>query len=160
MPKLIKNDTVSSDSWQRALPDSDQLAKDNFPTLAQWQAAAETLPTVQLQPGDEVATLVEALDTLAIIAVDFPVFTDGRGFSYARELRQRGYRGELRATGEFMPDQVHYLRRCGFDAFQPADASRIEEYLRQLRVFSEHYQASIDEPLPLFRRRDSESQPA
>ncbi|HBM82100.1 MAG TPA: hypothetical protein DD459_00375, partial [Halieaceae bacterium] len=61
MPKLIKNDTVSSDSWQRALPDSDQLAKDHFPTLAQWQAATETLPTVQLQPGDEVATLVEAL---------------------------------------------------------------------------------------------------
>ena len=126
--------------------------------MPQWRAATgRTLRTVQLQPGDVVAELADALDTLDIIAVDFPVLTDGRGFSYARDLRERGYRGELRAAGHCMHDQVHYLRRCGLDAFQPADDSRIEEYLRQSRVFSEQYQASVDQPLPLFRRREAQA---
>ena len=158
MPKLIKQDTICSDDWLAADAASDQVAQHHFPTLPQWRAATgRTLRTVQLQPGDVVAELAGALDTLEIIAVDFPVLTDGRGFSYARDLRERGYRGELRATGHFMPDQVHYLRRCGFDAFQPADDSRIEEYLRQSRVFSEQYQASVDQPLPLFRRREAQA---
>ena len=70
-----------------------------------------------------------------------------------RDLREHGYRGELRAVGAFLPDQMHYLRRCGFDAFQFNDESRLEEGLRQLDIFSEHYQGAMDEPRPLFRRR-------
>ena len=85
--------------------------------------------------------------------VNFPVFTDGRGFSYARELRERGLRGELRAGGHFIRDQLTYLQRCGFNAFQMADEAELEAALASLADFSEHYQASIDQPLPLFRRR-------
>jgi len=148
MPKIIKSGVIQEDT------------RPDILSLDEWVKLEDRAQPVSLQPGEAPDPLFDHLADIPLIAIHFPVFTDGRGFSYARELRQRGYRGELRATGEFMPDQVHYLRRCGFDAFQPADASRLEEYLRQLRVFSEHYQASIDEPLPLFRRRDSESQPA
>ena len=87
------------------------------------------------------------------MVVNFPVFTDGRGFSYGRELRERGYQGELRAAGHFIRDQLTYLSRCGFDAFQMADESQLEDALASLDDFSESYQAAIDQPLPLFRRR-------
>ena len=85
--------------------------------------------------------------------VNFPVFTDGRGFSYGRQLRERGFRGELRASGQFIQDQLTYLRRCGFNAFRMADETGLEAALGRLADFSESYQASADQPLPLFRRR-------
>jgi len=154
MPRLIKQGQITNDTWLPAVADDTTPAESHLPTLQQWQALADKDGSaVQIEPGDGVDALLAALDSLALIAVNFPVFTDGRGFSYARELRQRGYQGELRAVGEFLPDQLHYLRRCGFDAFQFADDSRLEEGLRQLDVFSEHYQGAIDEPQPLFRRR-------
>jgi uncharacterized protein (DUF934 family) len=154
MPKLIKQGQITSDTWLPAIADVATPAESHLPTLQQWQALADKHGSaVQLEPGDGVDALLPALDSLALVAVNFPLFTDGRGFSYARELRQRGYQGELRAIGEFLPDQLHYLRRCGFDAFQFADESRLEEGLRQLNVFSEHYQGAIDQPQPLFRRR-------
>ena len=71
----------------------------------------------------------------------------------ARELRDLGFRGELRARGHILPDQVQYLYRCGYDAFQPDDESRLQACLERIQGFSDHYQASIDQPLPLFRRR-------
>ena len=154
MPKLIKQSCISSDHWLPAEAEAGQAPPNCFPSLRQWEEnPAGSRSAVQLEPGDGITALCSVLDTLQIVAIAFPAFMDGRGFSYARELRQRGYNGELRAVGNFMPDQLHYLRRCGFDAFQPADESRLDECLRQLRVFSEQYQASIDEPLPLFRRR-------
>ena len=154
MPRLIKQGQITSDTWLPAVADGITPAESHLPTLQQWQTLADKDGSaVQIEPGDGVDALLAALDSLALIAVNFPLFTDGRGFSYARELRQRGYQGELRAVGEFLPDQLHYLRRCGFDAFQFADDSRLEEGLRQLDVFSEHYQGAIDEPQPLFRRR-------
>lgn len=154
MPRLIKQGQITSDTWLPAAADAAMAGESQLPTLQQWLALAEEHGSaVQIEPGDGVDALLPALDSLALVAVNFPLFTDGRGFSYARELRQRGYQGELRAVGEFLPDQLHYLRRCGFDAFQFADESRLEEGLRQLKVFSEHYQGAIDEPRPLFRRR-------
>lgn len=154
MPRLIKQGQIIDDHWLPAAAEATAAAEAQLPTLQHWLALANKEGSaVQIEPGDGVDALLPALDTLALIAVNFPLFTDGRGFSYGRELRQRGYQGELRAVGAFLPDQVHYLRRCGFDAFQFADESRLEEGLRQLNVFSEHYQAAIDEPQPLFRRR-------
>lgn len=155
MPRLIKNGTVVSDEqWQAPKPDADAAAPGSIATLDQWQALADKRDSaVQLEPGDGVEALLPHLDELALVAVNFPVFTDGRGFSYARELRERGYRGELRAVGGFIRDQLHYLSRCGFNAFQLADESALEEALASLGDFSEHYQAAIDQPLPLFRRR-------
>ncbi|TXS95804.1 DUF934 domain-containing protein [Parahaliea maris] len=155
MPRLIKNGAVLSDEqWQAANPDADAAGPGSIATLSQWEALGDKQDSaVQLEPGDGVEALLPHLDELALVAVNFPVFTDGRGFSYARELRERGYRGELRAVGGFIRDQLHYLSRCGFDAFQLADESQLEEAVASLGDFSEHYQAAIDQPLPLFRRR-------
>lgn len=89
-----------------------------------------------------------------VIAVHFPVFSDGRGFSLARLLReQRGYKGELRAMGNYMPDQLFYLKRCGFDAFIVDSNGPIETMKQALTDFSDSYQAASDQPLPAFRRR-------
>ncbi|MFT6285482.1 MAG: hypothetical protein ACJA09_000217 [Alcanivorax sp.] len=142
MPKLIKNGGIVDDA------DRDIL------TLEQWVALdKKTDSAVQLEPGDLIAPLFEHLDELTLVAVNFPVFTDGRGFSYGRALRERGYTGELRAVGAFIRDQLDYLGRCGFNAFQLGNESQLPAALESLDQFSEHYQADIDEPLPLFRRR-------
>ena len=108
---------------------------------------------VQLEPGQAPTPLFEYLEQIPLVAINFPVFTDGRGFSYARELRQRGFKGELRACGHFIRDQLTYLRRCGFDAFQLANEHELEAALASLADFDEFYQGSVDQPLPLFRRR-------
>jgi uncharacterized protein (DUF934 family) len=107
-----------------------------------------------LRPGDDPAALVPRFGSLSVIAVEFPQFTDGRGYSMARLLRERhGWRGELRAVGDVQRDQLYYLWRCGFDAFVLKDASKLEEALASLGDFSEGYQATVERPLPLFRRR-------
>ncbi len=117
--------------------------------LAQWDGE----PSVLLGPADDPAALQGRLGGLSVIAVEFPQFTDGRGYSIARLLRERyGYAGELRAVGEVLRDNLFYLSRCGFDAFALSDPSGAEA-LEGLADFSEGYQASVERPQPLFRRR-------
>ncbi len=94
------------------------------------------------------------LANLAIIALNFPVFRDGRSFTNARELREHyRYQGEIRAIGDVLRDQLFYMARCGFDSFALRHDQDPETCLAAFRDFSTGYQASIDEPLPLFRRR-------
>ncbi len=151
MPRLIKDGAIVEDAWLPVDPEGEP-GDNRIHTLAQWQANPSA-NAVQLEPGDEPWPLLEALGSLELIAVNFPVFTDGRGFSYARELREKGYTGELRATGHFQRDQMTYLRRVGCNAFALDDDSKLEAALASLQDFSEHYQASIEPELPLFRRR-------
>ena len=95
----------------------------------------------------------DALGRLALVAVDFPKFSDGRGYSTAFNLRKRlAYTGELRAIGDVLRDQLWPLSRVGFDAFATRQDRSIIDALKGLTVFSETYQASVDQPLPLFRR--------
>ncbi|EEB79683.1 conserved hypothetical protein [marine gamma proteobacterium HTCC2148] len=142
MPKLIKNGKIIEDQSPEVLD------------LEQWlQANDRATRAVMLEPGETLAPLLEHIDDIPLVLVNFPTFMDGRGFSYGRELRERGYRGELRAVGHFMRDQLTYLSRCGFDAFQFEDEQELEEALASLADFSEYYQASVDQPEPLFRRR-------
>jgi uncharacterized protein (DUF934 family) len=155
MPRIIKNGAIVEDQWQPLNPDNDGPASSQqILSLAQWLALDDKSGhAVQLEPGETPDPLFEHLAEIPLVAVHFPAFMDGRGFSYARELRERGYCGELRACGLFLRDQMTYLHRVGFDAFQMADESELGEALASLEDFSEHYQAAIDEPLPLFRRR-------
>jgi uncharacterized protein (DUF934 family) len=152
MPRLLRDGAITEDNW--LAPNPEGLQSNHLPTLSQWEALADKADSaVQLEPGDSVESLLVHLEDLTLVAVNFPVFTDGRGFSYARELRERGYRGEIRAVGHFIRDQLHYLARCGFNAFQFENESLLESARESLDDFSEHYQAAIDQPLPLFRRR-------
>lgn len=142
MPQLIKNGAIVEESGPEVLD------------LEQWlEMKDRATRAVMLEPGETLAPLIEHLDEIPLVLVNFPTFMDGRGFSYGRELRERGYKGELRAVGHFMRDQLTYLSRCGFNAFQMEDESELEGALESLEDFSEHYQASIEQPQPLFRRR-------
>jgi len=106
--------------------------------------------------SDEIAESIgEEANRFPVIGVNFPSFMDGRAFSTARLLRERyGFTGELRAVGGFIRDQLCYLRRCGVNAFAFANPEAdLEIAVKSLNDFSEYYQASVDQPLPLFRRR-------
>lgn len=109
---------------------------------------------LRLEPGDDPAKVADRLGAVARVEVNFPKFTDGRGYSIARLLRERyGYQGELRAVGDVQRDQLFFLSRCGFDAFLLREGQDAEEALCAFRDFSEAYQASVERPEPLFRRR-------
>jgi uncharacterized protein (DUF934 family) len=97
--------------------------------------------------------LKEDFPKFGVIAVDFPKFTDGRGYSIAYNLRVRlGWTGELRAIGDVLRDQLFQMRRVGFDAYATRPDRNIHDALKGLSDFSETYQASVDQKLPLFRR--------
>jgi uncharacterized protein (DUF934 family) len=111
---------------------------------------------VWLRGDDEPGDIADDLAHLDLIAVEFTNFTDGRGYSTGRLLRQRyGWKGELRAIGDVQRDQIFYLMRCGFDAFALREGEDIEVALAAFEDFRERYQAAVDQPLPLFRRRES-----
>ncbi|WP_410499090.1 DUF934 domain-containing protein [Chitinibacter sp. S2-10] len=105
-------------------------------------------------PDDEPESLPVDANTFAMIACDFPAFTDGRGFSIGRLLRERyGFKGELRAVGDVFKDTINYLARCGFNAFDVRSDKDIVEAAKGIDDFTEFYQSSVDQPNPLFRRR-------
>ena len=107
-----------------------------------------------LEADADPAAIAPDLARFDVIAVRFASFSDGRGYSLARLLRERhGYRGELRAIGDVLRDQLYYLSRCGFDAFALRADQDPERALSAFDDFSETYQASVARPEPLFRRR-------
>ena len=161
--RLILQRKLCEDTWQ-VLPSDDAAAPadvDLLLTLPQWQARRAEWHArsggrlgVRLEPADDPEALQPDLPALALIAVHFPAFTDGRGYSTARLLRERlAYRGELRAIGDVFRDQLFYLSRVGFDAFLLREGESAAEAVASLDDFSEAYQTSVERPLPLFRRR-------
>jgi uncharacterized protein (DUF934 family) len=109
---------------------------------------------VWLDSNDDPAVLEGVVNRFDVIAVNFPKFTDGRGYSIAALLRSRyGFKGELRAIGDVLRDQLFYMQRSGFNAFSVRADRDINDAVTALADFSETYQGAIDEPLPLFRRR-------
>ncbi len=118
--------------------------------LAQWQAGEGLL----LGPDDDVESLQPLLADVAMIAIDFPSFRDGRGYSQAYLLRRRlGWQGELRAVGDVLRDQLSHMRQCGFDSFAVRADKSVEDALKGLAGMSVLYGRSAIEPRPLFRRR-------
>ncbi len=108
---------------------------------------------VRIEPGEGIADLVPHLAHIALVAVHFPAFHDGRGLSYARELRERHrYAGEIRAVGDIKRDQVHGMYRCGINAFDVKEGASIVEALIGLDDFSTGYQGDVYDPRPIYRR--------
>jgi uncharacterized protein (DUF934 family) len=109
---------------------------------------------VWLAPDSEPGALAEFARSLSIIAIDFPAFKDGRGYSSGTLLRTRyRFRGDLRAIGDVLIDQLFYLRRVGFSSFALRADQDQTTAMAALRTFADVYQASVDQPLPYFRRR-------
>jgi uncharacterized protein (DUF934 family) len=165
MSKLIKDGAIIENSWTiiakpEAGADTDLTATNIIVPLQVWLNNKNQLQSrkdvgVWLD-SDETAEQIGAdAGSLPLIAVNFPLFMDGRAFSTARLLRERyAFKGELRAIGNVIRDQLCYLRRCGVNAFAFSNPDiKLEEALTSLNDFSEYYQASVDQPLPLFRRR-------
>jgi uncharacterized protein (DUF934 family) len=163
MAQVIKHRALSADSWQLLEPDAAGALPAGggvIVPLARWLSERDTLLArtgdvgVWLETDADPAALASDLGHLKLIAIRFASFTDGRGYSLARLLRERhGYRGELRAVGEVLRDQLYYLSRCGFDAFALRADQNAEQALAAFNDFSEDYQVSVEQPTPLFRRR-------
>ena len=165
MPEIIREGAVVADDWEvlRLAPEA-PLAEAEIPAgrvvvpLAVWLERSVELLTrgdigVWLSGADDPTQMVPWLPQLPLVAVDFPKFTDGRGYSVAYLLRSRfGYRGELRAIGDVLPDQLFFMRRVGFDSFAVRADKDIGKALRSLQPFSDAYQGSWDNAVPAFRR--------
>lgn len=100
---------------------------------------------VRLKSDQSPEQLGEDLHRLSLVALEFPKFRDGRAFSWARLLRTRlGFRGEVRAVGDFLYDQIAYQRRVGFDAWEVANGFTPDDLHRALNEISNVYQPSAD----------------
>ncbi|HMY81403.1 MAG TPA: DUF934 domain-containing protein [Agitococcus sp.] len=160
MPNIIKDGAIVADTYQLVTEAGALPAQDIVVSLDVWQQQREAIlahpykKAVLLKPDQHPEVLVEDVKQLDMIALDFPAFADGRGYSYATLLRQRfGFTGELRATGDVFKDNLFYLKRCGFNSFAVRADKDIHVALQGLNNFSESYQASVDESRPLYRRR-------
>ncbi len=109
--------------------------------------------SVRIEAGDDVRQLGPVLDRLRLVEIDFPKFRDGRGFSSARILREMGYTGEIKATGDVLVDLIFFMRRCGFDSFAPnvpLDPADVESVLSRYPYV---YQHAADETVPIWQLR-------
>jgi uncharacterized protein (DUF934 family) len=108
---------------------------------------------VRIEAGEDARVLLPFLDRLSLIEIDFPAFGDGRGYSAAQILRESGYTGELRASGDVLLDQVSHMRRCGFDAFAPDSPINPQLMEEAIKRFEHVYQATSDQRTPIWRLR-------
>ena len=170
MAVIIKGMSVVHDPWQRLEPGSDgslppvPATGDVIVPLAMWQKQRKQLLArpgrlgVWLDANEEPAAIAEDLRLFGVVAVKFPKAIEGRGYSIACLLRERyGWRGELRAFGDIWRDQLFFLASCGFNAFVLRESEDPQEALAAFGDFSETYQGSVRQRLPLFRRRQLRS---
>ncbi len=165
MPRrLIKDRSIVEDRWTlvRDAASSDSIAASGsvIVPIQLWKARHEELAArgdvgVWLAPSDDPVELSPDVATLPLIAVDFPQFTDGRGYSIGRLLRERyNFKGELRAIGDVQRDQIYYMSQCGFNAFAVREDRNVDDALSALDDFSDGYQLT-NVRTPWFRRRAS-----
>ena len=168
MPVLVKNLEIVEDPWTLIeSPDRDDPAPDApaiFPFdywISEFRATTEAKVRALRSPktgfwvdGDaDVEQIRDRLADASVVAVKFPAFADGRGLSLGVLLRSRcGFKGELRAFGDILPDLAQYLHRSGFDAFLVEDRRAAEVAIASIQSITDHYQASVLEPQPAFRR--------
>lgn len=157
--KVVKNKHVIEDAWH-LVKDDEPAGNHAIVSLERWNASRAELSAgadqigVVLGSSESPADIADR-DKLALIAIDFPVFTDGRGYTSARLLKSRlGYRGELRAVGDVMREEMFLMARCGIDSFAVKASKNIEKSVGAFDDFSVTYQAAADDERPLFRRVD------
>lgn len=159
--QLIKYGRTTADRWQRLGDDADLPAGvDVIVSLERW--CADTGSLSEHDAGIGVAVDAEAdIDTLGpilrgvdLVVLEFPTFVDGRHYSNAVRLRTfYAFTGEIRASGDVRRDQLNYLQRCGFDAFELADAVDVADFLRGAGDFTGVYQTGLDHRTPAYRLR-------
>ncbi|WP_444897573.1 DUF934 domain-containing protein [Microbulbifer sp. ANSA003] len=166
--ELIIDGEVKTNEWQLVpqLEAGEELDPSTLPSgkiilpLRQWLAHRDALSSrsdevgVWLDSEEGAEQIAEEAPKLPVIAVHFPAFADGRGFTAGRMLRERySFTGELRAVGGFMRDQLTYLQRCGFNAYAFEGEQPLASLKDSMSDFGDSYQTGVDQPLPMFRRR-------
>lgn len=149
---LIKNGRQIDDRW-RFLADDEPLPPDGpvVVSLERWQREQNLLLSrkgplgIRLKAGQHPKTIAADVCRFELIALEFPKYTDGRAYSYARHLRERGgYKGELRAVGQVLRDQLLFMHRCGFDAYEIDRPDALEVWRKALGEISVFYQPTAD----------------
>ena len=161
MRKIIKDRQIVTDDWQHLEDETVLPATGNITvSITRWQKQHDRLRLhegslgVRLSGDDPLEDIVADLPFLQLVVLQFPVFTDGRCYSYARLLRERyHFAGEIRAQGDVLQDQLFYMSQCGINSFELAATERLIEALAAFDAFSESYQATVLRPDPLYRRR-------
>jgi uncharacterized protein (DUF934 family) len=164
MPTLIKAQggrmVLANDPFTHVADDQDMPPGDVIISLARFQAEGDRLLSqhravgVRLEAGETVEALAYDLPRIAVVALAFPKFRDGRHYSNARLLRERyGYKGEVRAVGDVLREQALFMLRCGLDAFEPSDGSSPEQWERVTQRFRHVYQRAADQRAPAFAER-------
>ncbi|MBA3398171.1 MAG: DUF934 domain-containing protein [Deltaproteobacteria bacterium] len=158
--QIIRKREITEDDFVH-VPDGAPLPEGGKPivTLARYTAERDALLArysalgVRVPP-DKLPSDIPDLARLALVALEFPKFTEGRPYSIARQLRDRhGFEGELRAVGWVLRDQLRYMERCGFDAFELKPGKPLESALEAFGELQLTYQAAADDPRPIYRRR-------
>ena len=132
-----------------AVPDEPAVSLDSF--FDQSNATA-----VRIEAGDDVKQLIPVIDRVRLVEIDFPKFRDGRGFSSARILREAGYTGEIKATGDVLVDLLFFMRRCGFDSFAPDVPFNLADVETALGHYPHVYQHAADDAVPIWALRHPE----
>ena len=150
--QLIKNGSFVQDEWttladDEALPASGSIivSLERFNTEQNLLLARDGKLGIRLKSGQEPTPIAPYLDRLALVALEFPTYRNGRAYSYARMLRDRfGFKGEVRAVGGVLRDQFFYMSRVGFDALEVGDNITPEAYADAMGTFTQAYQPSTD----------------
>jgi uncharacterized protein (DUF934 family) len=164
MPTLIKLDqgrmSAVEDPFTSVADDQPLPPGDLIVSLARFQSEGDRLLSehralgVRLESGEDVEVLAYDLPRLALVALAFPKFRDGRAYTSARLLRERfGYKGEVRAVGDVLREQAQFMVRCGFDAFEPADGATPQDWEGAAHRFRHVYQRAADGRTPAFVER-------
>lgn len=158
--QIIKDRKIVEDNWLHLDDEAELVAGNITVSLARWQEQHEALIHhegglgLRLTGEDPLEEIVPDLASFSLIVLIFPAFTDGRCYSFARLLRDRyGYKGEIRAQGDILHDQLFYMAQCGINSFEMANPNRIIDAMLAFDDFSESYQTTVLKPEPLYRRR-------
>ena len=158
---LVRNGEIVADRYLRILDDAPIPADGAVLVPAErFMADAAELTERRAETGviwpnnRDIHELAPYLDKLALVALVFPKFQDGRAYSQARILRERfGFRGELRATGQVLRDQFIFMQRAGFDSFEVKKEADAKVFGAVSKRYSVFYQPTGDGRLTAFRRR-------
>ena len=137
-----KNGFQSENEWGFLSEGAEYLSVEDA------KGSSEGNLAVRVEPADDVNDLADKLENIALIAVNFPAFNDGRAFSHSALLRDRfGFNGEIRAFGQVLLDQVPLMLRCGIDSFEVSDEATIKHLdAGHIPGIEHHYQPSMNEP--------------